>query len=104
MIYQIPIISTHCSFTQEVVLEGVTYSLLLRWNEREEVWYMTISDIEGVIILASRKLVAGVCFFRYCTDMALRPPGELMFDGVATRDNLTTNDVWLFYVDADDYV
>lgn len=99
MILAVPITPTHSSFVQETALDGTTYQLLFRWNAREEVWYLTISDMDDVVLAAGLKLVSGAALLRHLTDFDTRPPGELFFDGVATRDNLGT-EARLIYLDA----
>lgn len=44
------------AYSQRVVLDGETFVLEFNWNGREGAWYMTVSDAEGVALLASRKL------------------------------------------------
>lgn len=34
-------------FDQQVTLDGVTYTLEFRWNERLGAWFMAVLDIEG---------------------------------------------------------
>lgn len=35
-------------FDLQVQLEGVTYTLEMRWNERMQAWFMNVLDSEGV--------------------------------------------------------
>lgn len=46
------------NFEMQVVLEAVTYTLRIRWNDRLEAWFMTLLD-EGAetILIAGMRLV-----------------------------------------------
>jgi hypothetical protein len=103
MIYEIPITSTAQSFVQETELGGITYRFLFRWNTREEEWYLTLSSVEDVIALSSIKLVSGAAFFRHCSNRNVRPNGELLLVGTATRTNLGTAEARLFFCDAEEF-
>jgi hypothetical protein len=101
VIYEIPITPTDPSFIQEVTLDGTTYRLTFRWNDRESKWYLTLTDLDDVVIVASMALVSGASLLRHVVDYTIRPPGELILVGVADRDNLGTDAV-LIYADAEE--
>jgi len=61
---------------------------------------MTISTIEDVVIIASRKLVAGARFLRYVVDRTDRPAGELIIPETPTRYSLG-DAAKLVYIDAE---
>lgn len=65
------------AISQEIELDGRLYGLALRWNEREEVWYLTLSDQAGAPIVAGVRVVVDWDLLRKCVD-ARRPPGTLM--------------------------
>ena len=46
------------SFTQEVTLSDVEYSLHFDWNVRGAFWSMTISDRAGNVIISNKRLVS----------------------------------------------
>lgn len=62
--------------TQRVTLDGRTYTLGLRFNSREGMWYISLSDAQG-LLLAPTKLVAGPPLLRYLRGPR-KPPGELI--------------------------
>ena len=91
-------------FTFSTELDGVTFGFELRWNERDEAWFVTLRDGEGNAIVSGRKVVLGALFsaFRACaavmqagdvyaidlseTEAGQRDPG---FDDIGTRVVLT---------------
>jgi len=61
-----------------VRLDGRDYVLELRYNQREERWYLSIADDEGAPILSGLKLQANwplLWRHRYNTQV---PPGEIL--------------------------
>lgn len=60
-----------------VTLDGREFILDLQWNEREERWYLSISDEEGAPILMGRKLVCEVPLLVYYLGDPRVPPGDL---------------------------
>ena len=100
-VVEVPLTVTDSSFVQEITLDNTTYRATFRWNARESEWYMTLADIEDTVIRSGIKLVAGASFLRHAVNYDVRPPGELMLLGVATRDNLGI-DATLVYLDEDE--
>jgi len=99
MIYTIPIDAAFSqSFVQETALDGVSYRLLLRWNERSEYWFLSLYDLEDVPIITSRKLVSGADLLRYCVDSDRRPQGVLSVTNTPSRYSLGVDD-FLVYSD-----
>lgn len=106
-VYEIPIDGTYPSFIQEVELEGTSYRMEFRWNARESEWYLTLRDIDDVVLAGSRKLVTGAGLLRlvHAED---RPPGDLFVvntigDGQSSpgRDDLGSKLV-LVYLDEEE--
>lgn len=77
------------SFQQESELDGVVYRLAFRWNARSEVWTMTVSDSEGVVIRSEIPLVRDFPLLRRIADER-RPPGDLILfaDDAPTLDRM----------------
>jgi hypothetical protein len=71
MIYSIDIDSTDPAIDQEVSLDGTTYRLIMRWNERDGYWYLTIRDLDDTEIAPSRRMVSGMLFLRYVVRHAM---------------------------------
>lgn len=53
----------HFRFFSE--LEGVSYSFEFRWNEREEAWFLTLGDGEGVPLVAGLRVVVDFDLLSY---------------------------------------
>lgn len=65
--------------------EGVSYSIGLRWNDRDGAWYMEVGDTNGVAILSGIKVVLGVLLLGHATSKLL-PPGDFMAIDTTGRD------------------
>lgn len=63
---------------QTTELDGVEFGLRLRWNDREQRWYLDLSDVDGAPILLGVKLVANWSLLRTLADDGRRPRGELV--------------------------
>ena len=60
-----------------VSLDGELFLVAVTWNEREGAWYLDLSDADGTVLLAGRKLVLGQALLARFRDARL-PPGELL--------------------------
>lgn len=76
-IFRIPLPTSIPHFVLQTQLDGETFTIRVHWNERESAWYLELADLEGVTIVASRKLVADWSLLHRVTDDR-RPPGELV--------------------------
>jgi hypothetical protein len=65
------------AYTQRTALDGVTYVLTFRWNERASYWTLSIADQDAAPIASGLALLTGSMLLRRCVD-ARRPPGELV--------------------------
>jgi hypothetical protein len=65
-------------YQMQVVLDGVTYTLVFRWNDRESSWYMDIlSENEDPIVTSIKVVIGTYLGWR----SRLGPPGRfLTFD------------------------
>jgi hypothetical protein len=61
----------------EVELDGRAYVCVLRWNEREGSWYLSLLDADRVDIVAGVRVVVDWDLLRRVVD-ARRPPGVLI--------------------------
>lgn len=61
-------------------LDGVTYTLRVRWNSREAAWYMNVSTETGEIILADIKLMLGLPLGFRSIDPRMPPGGLFLLD------------------------
>jgi hypothetical protein len=64
------------SFSEQVTLDGSTYTITFQWNSRGSFWSMTFADSNNTIILSGVKLVVNYELISSWPDRGL-PPGEL---------------------------
>ena len=75
---QVPLeATTSASIVQETELDGTTYRLAFRWNERDAAWYLEVRDLEDVALASGLKLVEGAILLRHLVDERL-PPGDFV--------------------------
>lgn len=104
MIFVVNLTSQKSNYDQVQTFDGTEYELRLLWNERDEHWYMTLSDTEGNAIATGRKLVSGPWAERDTLDTM--PPGQLWVQPTeGSDDDPRLRDlnvrVYLMYVDED---
>ena len=75
-VFKIPLPTGVPQFVEQTQLDGLTFTIRIHWNERESAWYLEIGDVDGVVIVASRKLVANWPLLQRVTDER-KPPGEI---------------------------
>lgn len=64
-------------YDQQVVLEGVTYTLQFRWNVRLGAWFLTVLNSEGATVIhGDAKLVVNWPINAYVVNR--QPPGALV--------------------------
>ena len=63
-------------FDFQVVLEGATFTLELRWNERSSTWSLSVFDAAGEQLTAGRPVVLGAELLGRSADARL-PRGAL---------------------------
>ncbi len=86
-------------------LDGVTYGLTFRWNNRVEQWVMDLSDGEGTLLVAGIRVVIDTPLLARYRGRANTPPGEMMAidtSGQSMESDLEAigRRVVLFYVEA----
>ena len=77
---RLPVAVTSPRFGFTTELDGVTYGLSFRWNQRVGGWYFDLLDGEGEALLSGLRLAINVAFlarFRAAGRPNL-PPGELL--------------------------
>lgn len=70
----------------EVDLSGVEYNLRFTWNYRESFWYVTISDLNEVVIAGSIKVVVGKPLLLE-VPVSNRPDGNLIAVDTSGEDS-----------------
>lgn len=63
-------------YTFGVELDGVTYLLTFRWNDREAAWFFDLADSDGDPLMSGRKVTIGTALLARFRTPGL-PPGEL---------------------------
>lgn len=101
---RVPLQTSVPAFTQRTSMDGVTFQLDVKWNERESAWYISFADADGVLIRSGVRMVVDWPLLRQVAD-ARRPPGELYLidlDGTGAEAALDDLDVrvQLIYVTA----
>ncbi len=64
--------------TQRVELDGVQYTLRVRWSQRGACWHFDLGDLDGDPILSGVRMVTGFPLLYRFRHLAV-PPGELFF-------------------------
>lgn len=50
--------------SQTTTLEGTDYRLTIKWNERDEYWYLDVYDIDDVALATGIRLVSNISLLR----------------------------------------
>lgn len=64
------------AWSQRVRLDGVYYTISVRWNDRAQVWMLDAGDSDGVVRVAGIAIRLGVHLLGQAQDPRL-PPGAL---------------------------
>lgn len=64
-------------WTQVTALDGRSYQLTFRWNQRDGHWLLDLADAAGTPIRSGMLLASAAVLLAGCRD-ARRPPGELV--------------------------
>lgn len=81
----IPVTADTPHFDFDVVLEGATYGLELRWNERVSLWLLSVYDAAGALLAAGRPVVLGAELLGRSGNADL-PPGDLFAIDTSGKD------------------
>lgn len=73
-------------YNQRVLLDGVAFRMLFKYNAREDFWYMDLRDDNGVGVKLGMKLLTGFSLTRLIADIDLRPAGVLMMIDATDAD------------------
>ncbi len=71
--FRLPTRQDRANYKLEVDLDDVTFRLTFKFNSRDEAWYMTIFDANGVLLRAGIKLVSEWSHLRLWQDFDVRP-------------------------------
>lgn len=81
----IPTSVDRASYTQRTRLDGRDFTLVFKWHQREERWYLSLWDESEEEIVAGIKVLANWPLLRHHRADPRVPPGELV------AVDLTTN-------------
>lgn len=73
----VPTSTTLSDYDQVTTLDGRDYLLRCLFNEREGLWYLSMADVDGTLIVAGIKIVVEWDLLRRLVGPA-RPPGILI--------------------------
>jgi len=89
----LPLVPNEPNYRVGTALDGVQYTLDIRWNIRDSAWYMDVLTADGDMIRAGLKLVLGASIGGRVTDPRF-PPGLLrVFDQSHTGVDATLEDM-----------
>jgi hypothetical protein len=74
---EIQIPSVYPFFSIRTTLDGSSYTLTFFWAAREGRWYLTLRDLNEVVLVAGLKLIANWPLLRRSQHIAGIPPGNL---------------------------
>jgi hypothetical protein len=78
VIVELPIRQEGPYFGFSTELDGVSYGLTFRWNDRVEQWVMDVADGEGTVIVAGIRVVIDTPLLLRYQGRASVPPGEII--------------------------
>lgn len=93
-------------FSQLLDLDGVIYSLVVRWNDREEAWYFDINEQDNTPIVAGLKIISVANLTGRWADSRL-PSGDIFvfsddINARPDRDSLLQGTTRLLYLTAEE--
>lgn len=74
---EIPTSTTLANYSEQVTLDGATFTLSFLFNAREGFWYLDIFDLQGNRIRSGIKIVINFPLLRLIASLDA-PPGELI--------------------------
>lgn len=98
--------SDRASFEQTIVLDDKIFFLTANYNIRDEAWYLTLDNADGVNIVSGKKLTLNTDIIAYADD-ELKPNGYIFVVPIAdtiteiTRDNIGV-DVKIVFIGIDE--
>ena len=102
----IPTVSDVPFYEFEVELDGTEFKLEFRFNDRDDAWYMSMLDIDDVLLRGSIRIVLSWDLLRLWAE-ATRPDGEIISVNqgkilAPPTLNQLSEEVVLSYIDAAD--
>lgn len=85
MSFRLPIKQEGARFSAAYELDGITYALEFRWNDRDGAWFLQVGDANGVPLISGLKVCLGILLLGRATSKLL-PPGDFMAIDTAGRN------------------
>ena len=106
MIYEVPLQLDVPFYLQETTLDGRSYLLEFRWNERESAWYLNIYTDLGSLISAGNKLCLDWPVARLSNHIDMYPGFIIPMDNTGSKAEPTFSSlgrsVKLYYFDGEE--
>ena len=101
-LYKIPIDNTIGAQNLTVTMFGETFVLFIRWNIRNQCWYMNLSKQDGTSLVDGIKLVTNYLLLNQYSDSGSEdfPKGDLILvsDANNALDRYTLGTDWIMYL------
>jgi len=97
----IPLNSDVPKYRLKTTLEDTEYTFVIRYNQRKDIWIMSLLDSNEDPIIYGQPILLGQLFFDYLVDERL-PPGNLFafnaenFSAEANRNTLGTEVLMIY--------
>lgn len=89
----IPTGATQPDFAEDVDLDRVVYRLSIHYNGRDDSWYLSVADADGVEIVSGVRLVIDTSLLGQHVSEGLPPGVLLIIDPAGTRQDPTRADL-----------
>lgn len=76
-VLEIPTDTTLAHYSEQVELDGASFTLRFLFNDREGFWYFDLFDLLGARVRSGIKVTTGTPLLRLVAN-AIRPPGEIV--------------------------
>lgn len=80
-------------YSIEIDLDEVTFNLDFEWNDRDQGWYMSIADVNGVALVSGRRVIIGYPLFDAYADARLPAGAFLALDTSDSDTEAGLNDL-----------
>ena len=76
-VFILPTSTTQPFYSFEVVLDGGTFTLEFKFNERDSAWYFSILTVDGTHLRSGLRVVTEWNLLRLWADYTSRPSGSI---------------------------
>lgn len=87
MTVRLPVTQEGARFQFFCELDGISYSFLFRWNDRDGAWYLEIGDGGGAALVSGIKVVIDIWLLKAIRGLSAGlPPGDFIAFDTANLD------------------